>query len=257
GCDASVLLDDSNTFVGEKTAVPNLNSLRGFDVVDAIKCELESVCPETVSCADILATAARDSVVLAGGPGWDVPMGRKDSLIASKTDANNNIPAPNSDLNTLITKFQNVGLDYTDMVALSGAHTIGLARCSSFSSSLQARSSSSSDGPVLDLQFLASLKQLCSNSENDNNATLTALDLATPATFDNQYFINLVSGEALLPSDQALVAGNSPTLEIVESYVIDPLAFFEDFKRSMVRMGSLSPLTGENGQIRHNCRVAN
>ncbi|KAI3894489.1 hypothetical protein MKX03_013820 [Papaver bracteatum] len=258
GCDASVLLDDSNTFVGEKTAVPNLNSLRGFDVVDAIKCELESVCPETVSCADILATAARDSVVLSGGPGWDVPMGRKDSLSASKTDANNNIPAPNSGLNTLIAKFQNVGLDYTDMVALSGAHTIGQARCSSFSSSLQGRSSSSSsDGPVLDLQFLASLKQLCSSSENDNNATLTALDLATPAAFDNQYFINLVSGEALLPSDQALVAGNSPTLEIVESYVIDPLAFFDDFKRSMVRMGSLSPLTGENGQIRLNCRVTN
>lgn len=64
GCDASVLLDDTSTFAGEKTALPNLNSLRGFDVVDAIKSELESVCPETVSCADILATAARDSVVL-------------------------------------------------------------------------------------------------------------------------------------------------------------------------------------------------
>ncbi|MCL7039954.1 hypothetical protein MKW94_026553 [Papaver nudicaule] len=257
GCDASVLLDDTSTFVGEKTAVPNLNSLRGFEVVDAIKCELESVCPEMVSCADILATAARDSVVLSGGPGWDVLMGRKDGLSASKTDANINIPAPNSDLNTLITKFKKVGLDSTDMVALSGAHTIGLARCSSFSSSLQGRSNSNSDGPALDLEFLASLKQLCSSSVESNNATLTALDLATPATFDNQYFINLVSGEALLPSDQALVAGNSPTLEIVESYAIDPLAFFEDFKRSMVRMGSLSPLTGENGQIRRNCRVIN
>ncbi|KAI3858343.1 hypothetical protein MKX03_024667 [Papaver bracteatum] len=257
GCDASVLLDDTNTFVGEKTALPNLNSLRGFDVVDAIKSELESVCPETVSCADILAAAARDSVVLSGGPGWDVLMGRRDSLSASKTDANNNIPAPNSDLKTLITKFQSVGLDYTDMVALSGAHTIGQARCSSFSSSLQGRSSSSSDRPALDLQFLASLKQLCSNAERNNNATLTALDLATPATFDNQYFINLVSGEALLPSDQVLVAGNSPTLEIVESYVIDPRAFFEDFKQSMLRMGSLSPLTGGNGQIRRNCRVTN
>ncbi|KAI3904988.1 hypothetical protein MKW92_052743 [Papaver armeniacum] len=244
GCDASVLLDDTSTFVGEKTALPNSNSLRGFDVVDAIKSELESVCPETVSCADILAAAARDSVVLSGGPGWDVLMGRKDSLSASKTDANNNIPAPNSDLNTLITKFQNVGLDYTDMVALSGAHTIGQARCSSFSSSLQGRSSTS-------------LKQLCSNAESNNSATLTALDLATPATFDNQYFINLVSGEALLPSDQVLAAGNSPTLEIVESYAIDPLAFFEDFKQSMLRMGSLSPLTGANGQIRRNCRVTN
>lgn len=59
-----MLLDDSANFVGEKTAAPNLNSLRGFDVIDAIKSDLESVCPETVSCADILATAARDSVVL-------------------------------------------------------------------------------------------------------------------------------------------------------------------------------------------------
>lgn len=64
GCDASVLLDDTENFVGEKTAAPNLNSLRGFEVIDAIKSELEVVCPQTVSCADILATVARDSVTL-------------------------------------------------------------------------------------------------------------------------------------------------------------------------------------------------
>lgn len=58
------MLDDSGNFVGEKTAPPNLNSLRGFEVIDGIKAELESVCPQTVSCADILAIAARDSVVL-------------------------------------------------------------------------------------------------------------------------------------------------------------------------------------------------
>ncbi|XP_022138605.1 peroxidase 40 [Momordica charantia] len=64
GCDASVLLDDNENFVGEKTAAPNVNSLRGFEVIDAIKSEIESVCPQTVSCADILAIAARDSVAL-------------------------------------------------------------------------------------------------------------------------------------------------------------------------------------------------
>ncbi|MCL7026364.1 hypothetical protein MKW94_001796 [Papaver nudicaule] len=62
GCDASILLDDTSSFTGEKTAGPNANSLRGFDVIDTIKAQVEVLSPETVSCADILAVAARDSV---------------------------------------------------------------------------------------------------------------------------------------------------------------------------------------------------
>jgi peroxidase len=61
GCDASVLLDDTASFTGEG-AGPNAGSLRGFDVIDNIKTLLELLCPQTVSCADILAVAARDSV---------------------------------------------------------------------------------------------------------------------------------------------------------------------------------------------------
>lgn len=64
GCDASVLLDDADGIVSEKNAVPNLNSLRGFEVIDSIKAVLEEACPLTVSCADILAIVARDAVHL-------------------------------------------------------------------------------------------------------------------------------------------------------------------------------------------------
>lgn len=63
GCDGSVLLDDTSSFTGEKTAGPNNNSLRGFEVIDTIKSQVEAICKQVISCADILAVAARDSVV--------------------------------------------------------------------------------------------------------------------------------------------------------------------------------------------------
>lgn len=55
-----MLLDGIN---GEKTALPNNNSIRGFDVIDSIKSQLEKECPGVVSCADIVTLAAKDSVV--------------------------------------------------------------------------------------------------------------------------------------------------------------------------------------------------
>lgn len=63
-CDGSVLLDDAPNFIGEKNVPPNKNSSRGFEVIDEVKSAVEKVCPGTVSCADIVATVARDSVVM-------------------------------------------------------------------------------------------------------------------------------------------------------------------------------------------------
>ncbi|CAA7405230.1 unnamed protein product [Spirodela intermedia] len=257
GCDGSVLLDDSPAFAGEKTAGPNANSLRGFEVVDGIKLELEASCPGIVSCADILAVAARDAVALLGGPTWDAELGRRDSLTASKSAANKNIPGPNSDLRALVDRFNRLGLSPRDMVALSGGHTIGNARCSSFSSRL--KGSPPGGAAVVpgagEVGFLDSLQQLC---DGGNSTALAHLDLVTPVAFDNQYYTNLLNGVGLLSSDQVLVAGgDGQVLAIVEDYAADPMAFFQDFKAAMVKMGRLRAPAGAAGEVRRNCRVVN
>lgn len=62
GCDGSVLLN-STTNQAEKDAPPNL-TVRGFDFIDRIKSLVEAECPGVVSCADIIALSARDSIVV-------------------------------------------------------------------------------------------------------------------------------------------------------------------------------------------------
>ncbi|XP_057835244.1 peroxidase 2-like [Cryptomeria japonica] len=60
-----------------------------------------------------------------GVPSWTIMLGRRDSRSASLSDANNNLPGPTSSLTSLISAFQAQRLSAQDMVALSGAHTIG------------------------------------------------------------------------------------------------------------------------------------
>lgn len=251
GCDGSVLLDDTETFKGEKTAGPNINSLHGFDVVDKIKSHLESECPGVVSCADLLALAAKDAVILAGGPYWDVPLGRKDSRSASLEKANTDIPLPNQGLITLISKFLAKGLSTTDMVALSGSHTIGVARCTSFRDRIYGDYQyTSKDGGEL-----LRLKKMCPEKKNDENTT--NLDHTTPTLFDNAYYGNLVKGEGLLNSDQELYSSiiGFQTVKLVKKYAEDSLIFFKHYSDSMVRMGNITNPHG--GEVRNNCRVMN
>ncbi|KAK4396048.1 Cationic peroxidase 1 [Sesamum angolense] len=224
GCDASVLLDDTANFTGEKTAGPNVNSLRGFDVIDTIKTQVERSCPGIVSCADILSVAARDGVVALNGPSWAVALGRRDfgastpSLLPSLTKASQ----PEKWL-------------------------LFLARCTVFRNRIYNEAN-------INASFAASVRANCPQSGGDNN--LSPLDVASPNVFNNDYFRNLLSLRGLLHSDQQLF-NNGSTDAQVRAYSTNSAAFFNDFASAMVKMSNLSPLTGTNGQIRRNCRRTN
>ncbi|XP_061364901.1 peroxidase 4-like [Gastrolobium bilobum] len=250
GCDGSLLLDDTSTFKGEKTAAPNNNSVRGFEVIDAIKSKVEQVCPGVVSCADILAITSRDSVVILGGPSWNVKLGRRDSTTANFTAANTGvIPAPTSNLSILISTFKAQGLSAKDMVALSGSHTIGKARCTSFRNRIYNETNINSS-------FAKSRQRNCPRTSGSGDNNLANLDFRTPNHFDNKYYKNLLINRGLLHSDQVLFNGGS-TDSLVKTYSKNNKAFDCDFVNAMIKMGNNKPLTGSQGEIRKNCRRTN
>ncbi|CAL1356790.1 unnamed protein product [Linum trigynum] len=246
GCDGSVLLDDTASFTGEKNARPNQNSLIGFDVIDTIKTRVERACNATVSCADILALAARDGVALLGGPSWQVPLGRRDARTASQSDANNDLPSPFSDLPALIAAFAAKGLTAAEMTVLSGGHTIGQARCAGFRNRIYNETN-------INANFATTRRASCPATGGDNN--LAPLD-SSPNRFDTAYFSGLVGQRGLLHSDQQLFNGGSQDA-LVRTYSTNVNTFVRDFANAMIRMGNISPLTGTNGEIRRNCRVLN
>ncbi|KNA06721.1 hypothetical protein SOVF_178380 [Spinacia oleracea] len=244
GCDASVLLDAQG---GEKQSVHNVGSLRGFGVIDTIKQRLEAACPGVVSCADILSLAAKESVVALGGPSWNVEFGRRDSTSrpsASAADAE--LPFGSDNVPNLVSLFSRKGFSVRELVALSGAHTVGQARC------LRFRDRAHREQNILP-SFAQFLQRICPLNGGDNN--LGPLDVRSPNAFNNDYFRDLTNFQGLLHSDQVLFTGRgSQTDAIVRLYANNQGVFFNDFAAAMLKMSRLRVLTGRTGTIRRNCR---
>lgn len=251
GCDASILLDDTATNQSEKSARPNQFSIRGYEVIDTIKASLESACPGVVSCADTVTLASFFSVVLSGGPVWWVPLGRRDSPFSNFTDTIR-LPGPASNISVLFDRFQFQNLSVTDLVALSGSHTIGLSRCVSFSGRLF---SPVPGEPALNATLADALKVQCPLG-GDGNKTVP-MDLRTPTVFDNLYYKNLLESKGLFQSDQVLFNSNNQTRALVLLYAANQTRFFHDFAVGMIHMGNLRPLTGTRGEVRRKCSVSN
>ncbi|XP_040381400.1 peroxidase 2-like [Oryza brachyantha] len=249
GCDASVLLNSTDSMPSEKDELPNA-SLAGFDVVDKIKEELEKKCPATVSCADVLALASRDAVAMLGGPNWSVLLGRKDSLYVAK-NATEELPDPKGDLEQLRDMFGKHGLDERDLTALSGAHSVGKAHsCDNFRERI--------DGygyDDIDPSYAAQLRRSC--EPNCDEAAGVPFDQRTPMKFDTLYYQDLLAKRGLLATDQALYAQGSFAGELVLTYSRNQEAFFADFVTAMVKMGNILPEPWTPAEVRLKCSVAN
>ncbi|XP_047313648.1 lignin-forming anionic peroxidase-like [Impatiens glandulifera] len=249
GCDASILLDEQATSTSERNAFQNKDSARGYEVIDAAKAKVEKICPGIVSCADILAVAARDATVAVGGPSWTVKLGRRDSTTASRILAERDLPLFTSSLKEHISNFDKKGLSARDLVALSGSHTIGQAQCFTFRDRIY-------NSSQIDVDFARKRQQKCPRSGNNGETNLAPLDLVTPNSFDNAYFKNLVQKKGLLQSDQVLFSGGS-TDKIVLKYIKNPSKFKADFAKAMIKMGDISPLMAPKGVIRRICNTLN
>ncbi|GLJ25109.1 hypothetical protein SUGI_0480210 [Cryptomeria japonica] len=250
GCDASVLLDGSASGPNEKNATPNLTlRAKAFEIINDIKKRVDKACGVIVSCADIIALAARDSIAGTGGPEYKVPLGRRDSrTFATINKTNKNIPKPQFNASTLIAAFAKKGLNISDLVALSGGHTIGMGHCTSFEGRLYP-----TQDKTLDKSFAEKLIVTCPSTNYTNT---TVLDIRSPNVFDNKYYVDLLNRQGLFTSDQDLYT-NSRTKQIVIDFALDQELFFQEFALAMTKMGQLSVITGNNGEVRSNCSALN
>jgi len=155
----------------------------------------------TISYADLYQLAGVVAVEVTGGP--DIPFhpGREDKL---EPPEEGRLPDATKGSDHLRDVFGHMGLNDKEIVALSGAHTLG--RCH--------KERSGFEGPWT----------------------------SNPLIFDNSYFTELVTGEKegllQLPSDKALLTDPSFVV-YVKKYAQDEDAFFADYAEAHLKLSEL------------------
>ncbi|KAG5006137.1 hypothetical protein JHK82_024114 [Glycine max] len=256
GCDASILLASPNN-KAEKNHPDDISLAGdGFDTVVKAKAAVDSdpQCRNKVSCADILALATRDVINLAGGPFYEVELGRLDGRISTIASVQRQLPHPDFNLDKLNSMFSFHGLTKTDMIALSGAHTIGFSHCNHFSRRIYNFSPQKLIDPTLNLQYAFQLRQACPLRVDSRIAI--NMDPVTPEKFDNQYFKNLQQGMGLFTSDQVL-ATDERSRGTVNLFASNEQAFNKAFIEAITKMGRIGVKTGRQGEIRFDCSRVN
>lgn len=185
-----------------------------------------------------------------GGPAYNVELGRRDGLVSQASRVAGRLPEPDFDLDQLNAMFASHNLSQTDMIALSGAHTLGFSHCDRFADRIYSFTPSNPIDPTLDPTYAQQLMQAC---PRDVDPTIAInMDPETPQRFDNVYFENLVAGKGLFTSDQVLFTdpASQPT---VLNFARSDGDFNGAFITAMTRLGRVGVKTGNEGEIRADC----
>ncbi|OIT05558.1 peroxidase 12 [Nicotiana attenuata] len=136
--------------------------------------------------AGLLRLHFHDCFVQSGGPDYDLPLGRRDGLnFATRNETLANLPPPSFNTSAILTSLATKNFIPTDVVALSGGHTIGIGHCTSFTERLYPN-----QDPSMDKTFANNLKNTCPTSNSTNT---TVLDIPSPNKFDNKYYVDLMN----------------------------------------------------------------
>lgn len=192
--------------------------------------------------------------VQSGGPFYAVELGRLDGRTSTKTSVRKHLPHPDFKVDQLKAMFAKYGLSLTDLVALSGAHTIGFSHCDRFNHRIHNFKSKNRVDPTMNLDYAMSLRKQC--PKNVDPRTAITLDPSTPQRFDNMYYKNLEQGRGLLTSDQCLFT-DTRTRHIVNYFAANNTAFRHAFVAAITKLGRVGVKTGNQGEIRRDCTAVN
>ncbi|XBI96941.1 hypothetical protein VPH35_033156 [Triticum aestivum] len=192
-----VTISDGLTADYHDASCPDLWGIVRTAVVEALQGDL------TIA-ADLLRMFFHDCFLQSGGQTYHVPLGRLNSFKPAPLRFVEELPPPPSAL-TSLAAFSSRNLNKKDLVVLSGVHTIGKARCTTFGNRLP---NSNSD------DFVHKLQDNCTADAH----RCQDVDVTTPARFDNKCYINVKEGKGMLISDVQLLI-NITTRGYVNDFV--------------------------------------
>ncbi|GIL56243.1 hypothetical protein Vafri_11678 [Volvox africanus] len=177
----------------------NFGLKRGWRLVEQARGDLRGTSAEgLVTDADLVALAGAFAVRLCGGPDIRLRVGRP---VASSPDPPGRMPGENFSAEQLKANFAEKGFSVQEMVALSGAHTLG--------------SKGFGDPTRFDNEYYLALLRRPWNNPKDSMASMIGL-----------------------PSDHVL-PDDPECLPYIQRYAEDQNAFFADFSSAYIKMTTL------------------